>query len=358
MINYIFKKAFCFFTVFMILNMQGPVGLVLNAVCKTSVPQQGAYDQFPEMRCALTDLETTAKWLSEKDLHEAKKLSKELDRRVDEDPEFKKLSCSDADKYGEREKHGHKPYNHNRLGRDNPLIYLGASEVHTEQQDFILASCPKTPEEFVGVLSCFLEKVTSHGVWVSLLSSHEAQKYCNNFWKEKFLKQLTLPQGWFIRKVSSSIIGGSRDKSGPSLTKTTIKIWCGSTSKTIIHYHYDKWLDRTVLPNEELFLLLLDEMEAHTEKKAPIVINCIGGVGRTGMTTVAYILRKEIRGSLSRGVLPNKCFVNIPEMVYALRKQRAHLMDNPEHLYKIHSVLAKYYKKLVSKKPHSHSAEK
>jgi protein tyrosine phosphatase len=266
------------------------------------------------------------------------------------DPEFSKLSFSDAEKFGGLTNLSWKPYNHNRLGRDNPSIYLGASEVHTEHQDFILASCPRTPDEFVGVLMHFLEKIESHGVWVSLLSSHEAKNYCNNFWKEKFLRQLTFPGGWSIKEVTSSIIGGSFDGSGPSLTKTLIELECGKISKTIVHYHYDKWIDRTVVPDEELLLILLDEMEANSEETSPIVINCIGGVGRTGMTTAAYILRKEIQINLSQGVLPKDVFINVPETLYALLKQRTHLMNDPKHMNKMYTVLAKYYEKISSEK--------
>lgn len=307
------------------------------------------------MECALSDLKRTAVQLRADNYRKASQINEKLRARKKNDPFFATLTSVDAQKCGISSSHSNTPYDYNRLGRGNPDIFVRASVIHTDVQDFIMASCPKDGDELKQLLLCVLEKIepNSQGVWVSLLTTSEMPSLSRDFLKESVLTgALQLDGGWRVKSVSSKVLGGKQgtdSKILPMLTERRVVFDNGICTKTIIHLHYDGWYDNKTAPDEALFFLLIDRMIEQSPEHSFISVNCRAGVGRSGLVVVFFWLRKQIDAQLAAGVLPETISVNIPETIYALRRQRAGALGNPAQMTQVYDFLGDYYEPLLGR---------
>jgi protein tyrosine phosphatase len=249
---------------------------------------------------SVVDLKSEARRLREHDYAEAAKIKTELNEKTKIDPFFTALLKDDAHKHN-GEALTSLPYEYNRFGRETQGTYLNASEVRYGDHNFIMASCPHTAEEAQEMVSCFLDTIqpNSQGVWISLLTSHDFPEGCNNFWKEDFLrKHLRLGDGWTLNRIDSHLI-----QEGLFSERSTIQ-------------------PRLIQTN-----ILIEMMELLCPPHTPIGVNCIQGRGRSGSIVVFYLLLQQIRAEIRQGTPLCNIFVNIPEVIYALRKQRPDVLD-------------------------------
>jgi protein tyrosine phosphatase len=91
--------------------------------------------------------------------------------------------------------------------------------------------------------------------------------------------------------------------------------------KTIIRYHFDKWLDGKSLTTEMLiFLIKTIEEKFHPSKELPLWIHCRAGIGRTGTLITAFILKEKIE---SEEIRKENLGLFLVELIFALRKERS-----------------------------------
>jgi protein tyrosine phosphatase len=155
-----------------------------------------------------------------------------------------------------------------------------------------------------------------------------------------------------VKSVSSKVLGGKQgtdSKILPMLTERRVVFDNGICTKTIIHLHYDGWYDNKTAPDEALFFLLIDRMIEQSPEHSFISVNCRAGVGRSGLVVVFFWLRKQIDAQLAAGVLPETISVNIPETIYALRRQRAGALGNPAQMTQVYDFLGDYYEPLLGR---------
>ena len=337
-------KKFCTFTSFI---------LSLSAkICLAAAP-----DCLSEWNYPLSQFEQVGSRLAERDGEEAKNLVLLIKTTLHNDPGYRSLTKHEARKPEFKQLIGkHAPYDFNRLiPQFNPQIFLNASLVYTPEQEFILTACPRIPEQVTELFMHFLNEAPKKRVWVSVLDSSEKSEYCNNFWKADFVKTLPLRNGWHLVHHKKTQLaqgdGFSAKGTKTELIQTTLVFSNGQEEKTLNHLHYNGWFDGCRCPDESLFIRLLEEMRTLNKQKdkkissseVPIYINCVAGIGRTGMTAVGYLCYKKINACPSKQ--RSEMTLNIPAMIYELRKQRGSLVTNYEHLSALYSFFGRYYSK-------------
>ncbi len=121
----------------------------------------------------------------------------------------------------------------------------------------------------------------------------------------------------------------------------------GRETRTLTHFHYDGWKDGQAAPSEELLQKLCDLIEEKQEgKKTPFEVNCKAGIGRTGTLVLCHYLRQKIMEELGKGVELDKIRLNIPEALYAFRKQRPGIIGAPDQLAQVYSITASFVERL------------
>lgn len=132
-------------------------------------------------------------------------------------------------------------------------------------------------------------------LFVSLHESDEhAENRINDFWQNNRLSTLRVP-GWTFEKIVEKDLshGGQEGQKVARIVESTLLATNGAEQRVLTHIHFDKWPDRSPMPSEELFDVLLHRIaEVSPSPKLGIWINCIGGVGRTGTTAVARYCRQ------------------------------------------------------------------
>lgn len=320
-----------------------------------------SFDKFPEWECPLSQFEQRGAALALADGAQAKLLMDTIKKRQFMDPSLSSL-IEIAKQRGDKAKLVgglYLPYEFNRLrSEDAPDLFLDATPVHTEEQDFVLTGCPASPPQATELFMNLLEHQATKRVWVSLIDSSERPDLCNGFWQPEFVKTLPLRKGWRLIDSSTQPLAQGHELSAigtpTTLSKTTLVFSNGIETKTLNHLHFNGWIDHQKCPDEGLFMRLIHEMDELNKQeerslspaRVPIVINCIGGVGRTGMTTVGYWCHRKI-SACPREQL-SVLTLNIPEMIYSLKKQRFNTAEKDVHLIALHSFFGKSFSENVS----------
>lgn len=117
----------------------------------------------------------------------------------------------------------------------------------------------------------------------------------------------------------------------------TFKVSYEGQERVITHYWYRNWIDKTAPQATTSMIALIKEVygdKKAVHKKAPIVVHCAAGVGRTGVFIAGYHLSEVIQKSAA---LPR-----LFDLVGQLRWQRPKMVSKPEQYefcYRLYSDL-------------------
>jgi hypothetical protein len=221
------------------------------------------------------------------------------------------------------------------------------SDVHFEEQDFLLASLPKAiPEAEAYFNTCLARHVS---LLVSLHEPCERPEKCCCFWHPSVLENMHLYDGWKIYGLTTDSIhqGTVPNEKGvlPRIMETSLFVHRdGSEPHSLIHLHYEGWVDGRPAPDEKLLEVLLNRMqELSRDPRNPIAINCQAGIGRTGVVAVSFFLRKKIDAARRLGLPLEEFQLNIPETLYQFRLQRHRLGSSAHQLGSLFSLAHSYY---------------
>lgn len=238
-----------------------------------------------------------------------------------------------------------------RSGRNREGCTLNANDVQLgSKRNYLLSACPKNVQEAKDLYHIALQQNIS--LFVSLLGSKEAEKYCNNFWTKEKLTQIILDDEWTVTHLATKVLYKSKEQTSGEEAAQIIEtsLIChqeGQKSQKITHLHIDGWLDHKACPDEELFQIFLDQIEKRQEATdAPFEINCKHGQGRTGTLAVCHYIRQKIDESLAQGISLGDIHINIPEIIYAFRKQRKSCVSQGIQLAQVYSITGAYYEHL------------
>lgn len=307
---------------------------------------------FSRQLYRLSVLRSKGRQLAAKRYKSASRIISKIKLGVKKDPSIKSLPRSSPQKArvkGVASKHN-PPFEFNRAGKKT-RVFLNWSDVDTEYQKFRLGACPRSLNEARGLFSTVIKDNVR--VMVSLHQKTEAKRWCNDFWENRRLRKMNIG-GWKIKKVSEKLLAkdvpGRSGKRTPKLLESTLIATRKNKTKVITHLHFDGWPDRSPVSSEKLFNKLLDRMQAlNPSADTRIAINCVGGIGRTGSTAVAYCLRKYIDEKIMLKKPLKDLKVNIPDIIYQFRKQRSGIVGQPSHLSLLHSATGAYYERCKSR---------
>ena len=313
-----------------------------------SLVKTSFFDRFPNEWCTLREMKAKTKNLQANNYKKGDLLVNTIRKRVNADPTILAKSTQDARKPENKKiaSRYNPPFDYNRTGR-NLKFFINASDVHTDHQNFILSGLPRTHTEAQNYLEAIIKQGAK--VFVSLHETGENSARCHDFWKDSRTGQFKFSDGSRIVSSKTKVLlqGKPGVKNISQIVETKLSL---SNGKTITHLHYDGWYDKTPMPDEQIFQALLDRIkELSPNKKVPIAINCKAGVGRTGVTAICYLLRRQIDEQLASGKKLNDIKINIPETLYALRKQRSGLIQSSEQFAQVYSIMDGYYERLKSK---------
>lgn len=251
-------------------------------------------------------------------------------------------------------------YDDIRVLKDHPeLGYVNASYIKTPGQNWILACCPQTEREAAAMFFALFNDPSDHQVWVAVHALNDGQKegkekrLCNDFTSDDVLSRLQFPDGWKITHVErkppvKGTIPATKEgetSSLPFIAETEILATDGKRTKKITCLRYHQWEDHHVVPDEDLCIQLVDRtFELCPDKVVDKIVNCVGGVGRSGMFLLLYSLWNEIKAQATTMPIDEVSF-NLPQMVLKLRKDRMCLLDNLSHL----APMARILQKLVAR---------
>ncbi len=320
-------------------------------------PEGFQYDKFPEHTTKLRDLSEVAARLLEKTEEKVERkeepiagdvIIQEIKFRVKEDPAILQYTKEIALTHPGITSIHNPPFDHNYTGK-NEGVFVNASDITFDEQNFILAGLVKSNAEAARYFDVLIARKVK--VLASFHESTESASRCNNFWQNERLENMQLSDGWTIRNVEQKIIAKEElEPDSPCIVESTLIAKKGDEEHVMTHFHYDRWRDRHQMPSTDLMLILQDRMEELSpDPTVPIALNCRGGVGRSGSTAVAYLLRKRLQKELLQEKPIDEIEVNLPETVYEFRKQRSGVCGQGSQFAQVHEVLFKLYERYSKK---------
>jgi len=260
------------------------------------------------------------------------------------------LLCSEAAKYPDIAG-AFPPYEHNRIGREKSGFFLNANLAKIEGSDyFVLASCPQR-KELVGK---YFDYILDRKIRV-LVSMHQVSEVGAHsaFWSNEVLKDIALDGGWKIENTKTAIVKegtkvslpkdssinvlalseDERKKLLPRIVERTLLARRGTEERTITHFHYENWHDKTPCPDLNLLQTMLNRKDELIPSKEVFAINCKGGVGRTGLVAATDLCRQKIKEKADAPI-------NVPLLLAKLKGERNGLSCSASLLNQLYRVLA------------------
>ena len=230
--------------------------------------------------------------------------------------------------------------------------HLFARFVETREQNMILSNLPiHTPQ-----IGEYFQFALTHRakLLVSLQETSEHAIPSTHFWDSEHLSHLVLEEGWRLENQGTELVAigaiPNRKDQRPSLKRTIIRATKeGEEPRILTHLHCDGWEDMHLFSDIPLLERLLDLIEElNPEKELPVVINCHGGVGRTGEVATSLALRKKIRQAHEQGRELACLPLNILEYILQLRNKReGHLCGKLRQLPQICELTYLFYQRLT-----------
>lgn len=219
------------------------------------------------------------------------------------------------------------PFDETRSCREIDNFYICASDVCTPLQKYIIAQAP-IKETVADFWKMILYKNCSLIVTACMPIEFRVDK-CTPYWQKSLLPKKVLE--WNLSLLQQTIL-----KNGIQKQRIVERIFEAANGKTneiriIKQLHFENWPDLGV-PDLELFQSYLELVDEHSCcPQEPILVHCSAGIGRSGTFVATHSLRKELLSGAES--------INIPQRIYDLRSQRAHLVTNPSQFQFIYKVL-------------------
>jgi len=178
------------------------------------------------------------------------------------------------------------------------------------------------------------------------------------FWEAESLAKLTLDKGWKIELQSTEVIYRSKTRAlvpqevlekypgrdfHPQIVARRFNATNGQEEKVFHHLHYCNWPDNQGVPDlaglVELFKYRHKQTLDDKDPKAA-VFNCMYGIGRTAIAAVIDTAWQKIVSQTKLGKKPAEIQVNLPEILYAIRRKLPYIGGIDFHFGTVYSVLA------------------
>lgn len=323
-----------------------------------------AYDKFPDENHLISDFTKLAK-----ETDRMTRLREEISNRTKRlDPTMINIP-HEASKKNTKCYENIYPYDHNRSLKEKPGFYYASSDVVLPHSQNMVLSRHPMPNTVNAYFEMVIEKKAP--LLITLCSPHEKPTIIP-FWSNDILKTLQLPDGWTVindeqstailqegeeyalipkdekPKFSEEELSNKKDekfaKWRPRIVERLLIASNGKEEHKMTHLHYENWPDDQPATSEALLKTLFRRKDEKVQnKEIPLVINCREGIGRTGVFALIDWGKKVIDAELLSGKKLDEIRLNIPEMIYQLRRERREMVTSKEQLAQIYAMLGDYY---------------
>jgi protein tyrosine phosphatase len=127
---------------------------------------------------------------------------------------------------------------------------------------------------------------------------------------------------WTIRYQGHSVVSEVKGDCAIVRREFTARNSKTNEERQIAQFHYQNWPDFKEAPSTDLFLKLLQLVEAqHKDPNVPLTVHCAAGMGRAGAFIAAHSLRRTLS---QKG--PD-ALINLPETIYSMRLARKDMVS-------------------------------
>ena len=300
-------------------------------------PSTDSYFQFPEEALTLADLARRIVELEKEDSTGFKRLTQAIKNRLNE--------------YLLRKQFERSPHNFDanislrRLEGPGSLnandLYLGV------KRNFILHACPETMQETALLLEVALKDNCI--VFASTRKTTDAQNRFCNFWQKDKISRIKTTDNWTFTPVAERVLVRS-EKDQAAIVETSFLAHKDGAARQITQLHFDGWTQDSSMPDRALFKHFIERIEEQQAKsEGPVSLESTWGVGRNGVTAATLVLRQEIREQLASGKPLNEIVINIPRVIFEMRKLRNGIVEHAPLIRDVFYALADFYEELKSK---------
>lgn len=235
---------------------------------------------------------------------------------------------------------------------DAPLRYSDLCCGVEDQPELVLIPAPT-----LATIERFFEMVIQKRAktLITLCSTYESERIVP-YWESSVMQKVKLPPGWTITLQKYESIFQSQklvrisetQQAYPQVIACTYEACSENDSFQFIHLHYANWPDGEAVPDRAGLFALHDYKDAFCAKaKGPTVINCRYGIGRTAISALVDVARNRVQNELKNGKKANEIVLNLPELLYQLRRTLPHIGGNDFAFGLVYDHLARFYQLLT-----------
>jgi len=255
------------------------------------------------------------------------------------------------------------PYDHNRveLNSQAPHSYVNASHVVFNETGAASLRCHyiATQGPLSGTVEDFWTLILETGSKAVVMLTNFVENRlnkCVSYFPSEQGKQIAMG------RLRVRCTGMTTDTTG-SLTVRTIEIHSQGrdgkpATSTVHHFHFHAWPDHGTPEHSIAIRMLCDALPA--DRRAPIVVHCSAGIGRTGTFIAVDIVRLRLRKlqeaadkGATVGASEVQAALAIPELVHQLRQQRMGMVQTPEQYHFIYLALLEDVEEMIRSRAHA-----
>eukprot|EP00040_Diaphanoeca_grandis_P031155 m.185919 g.185919 ORF g.185919 m.185919 type:complete len:1156 (-) comp32247_c5_seq5:168-3635(-) len=219
------------------------------------------------------------------------------------------------------------------VGDDVATTYVNANYVHGADGDpkkYIAAMGPKDTS-----VNSFWRMVWENSVYAIVMTTNTIEggkSKCFEYWPEEETEKMVY--GDFTIECTAT-------NTASGFVKSDFNMSCDGEVRKVVHYWYNTWPDHGVPKKDgevytddvlELLRQVNESVEAHGSK-APVLVHCSAGVGRTGTFIAIDHCQKLLRETNE---------VNILSLIKQLREDRVAMVQTPQQYKFVHAACIRF----------------
>lgn len=170
------------------------------------------------------------------------------------------------------------------------------------------------------------------------------------YWTKE-LFPMPLRDGWQLQRCEGEeLLATSRHDEKIRLVKRCFLATKEGHERYVTQFHYQGWPDHLAAPDHELLeeghkavQREFDERKLSTH--SVVTVHCAAGMGRSPCFAASDYVRLQLNTKIQAGEKLDAIRLNVPEIIYAFKKQRPSMLGGPDHWQSIYYSLRRAYQR-------------